>query len=157
MPGFESKTIQVHIASFFPEYDVYKFLLLKRAGNLKKYPNIWQSITGNIEINETALQAALRETIEETGLKPLKSWTIPFVTMFFDPKNDIINASPVFGFLVDNNSVIELSEEHVDYGWFYLDSCIDKLVLPSHKQASEIFYNFCLTSEFGSLYEIQDF
>jgi 8-oxo-dGTP pyrophosphatase MutT (NUDIX family) len=135
---------------------VYKFLLLKRAGNLKLFPNIWQTITGKIENGETALQAAIRETFEETGLIPMKGWTIPYITMFFDTKKDMINAVPVFGFLIENEPNIVLSEEHDNYDWFYLDSCFDKLVLPSHKQATEIFYNFCLTSKFGSLYEIQD-
>jgi len=42
-----------------------KILLLERADK----PGFWQSVTGSLEAGETTLDAAIRETREETGLQ----------------------------------------------------------------------------------------
>ncbi len=127
MPTFISNTVQVHIASFNEEFDFYKFLTLKRASNESVYPNIWQVVTGTIEANETAIQTALRETFEETGLMPIKLWAIPYLSQYYSWKKDTVNSSPVFGILVDSNCEIKLSNEHQSFEWLYLDACLDRL------------------------------
>jgi dihydroneopterin triphosphate diphosphatase len=42
-----------------------RYLLLKRVAN---YGGFWQSVTGSLEGDETHKKAAIRETIEETGI-----------------------------------------------------------------------------------------
>ena len=154
MEIFTSTTVQVHIASFNEEFDVYKFLTLKRSASEIIYPNLWQVVTGTVEDGETAIQTAIREVFEETGLKPLKIWNIPYIASFFSWRKNTINFAPVFGFLVDSQSQVKLSEEHQCYEWLYLDACLDRLLLPSHKQGTQIFFDVILNSENNSVFEI---
>lgn len=154
MPNFISNTIQVHIAAFF-ENDV-KFLLLKRASHLKTYPNIWQVITGTIEKGETALNCALREIEEETGIIARDIWTIPYITQFFDSKRDLIHSSPVFGVIVQSNIEINISDEHQDFLWLSITEAEDKLVLPTHIEAMKIFNRYTLQQKDKSLFKISE-
>lgn len=147
MPKFTSKYIQAHIAAYDERTKDYKFLILKRGKNVRPYPSIWQVITGNIEKNETAFQAAMREFDEETGMTPLKIWTIPYLTTFFDAFADEINASPVFGILVEINEKVKLSEEHVEYMWVDYDRCRDMLILPTHCEGTKFFRNAILNMD----------
>ncbi len=157
MIRFVSNTIQVHVAAYFEEYQVYKFLLLKRSMHEVVYPGIWQVITGTIEGNETAVMTALREVKEETGYSPLKLWTIPYITRYFSPKHDTIQASPVFGMLIDPVNPVVLSDEHERFEWLHLDLAMEKLVLPSHREATKIFHEFILASGSQDLFEIKHF
>ncbi|MBX3042593.1 MAG: NUDIX domain-containing protein [Candidatus Kapabacteria bacterium] len=154
MIKFVSETVQVHVASYFEEIQATKYLVLKRSQNVKVYPGIWQVITGTIEGDETALSTALRETMEEIGCKPIRMWTIPYITRFFNPKNDTIQASPVFGMIIDSRQQIKLSDEHEKYEWLHLDMAIEKLLLPSHRDATNIFNEFIINAKDKSLFEI---
>lgn len=144
MVKFVSNTVQVHIASWIEELKTYKYLALKRSRNNPIYPELWQAITGTIEANETAIECAIREVKEETGLDPLEIWTIPFVAVFFDPYKNEVNASPVFGVLVDYCDTIAISAEHEDFAWFELAEFIAKVPLPSHKIGAEYFWEYIL-------------
>lgn len=145
MPGFISNTIQAHIAATFD--DEIKYLLLKRSPNLRVYPNIWQVVTGTIERGETAVQCAEREIFEETGLKPLKMWTIPYITQFFESKKDMIHSSPVFGITVSKDCNVILSDEHKDYKWLSYEDAASILILPTHIEGMRIFKEFILNQE----------
>ncbi len=146
MPDFESKYVQVHVARFKIEVNDWEFLILKRNANTKLYPGIWQAITGTIEKGEKSILTAKRELLEETSLVPMNLWTVPFVTMFFDAERDNINSSPVFGVQVEKDSEVRISKEHVAYEWLSLDLCLDKLILPSHREGLLCFYNDILES-----------
>ena len=55
---------QVLVFAFFPTQDSeFEYLLLKRSDE-----RWWQGIAGGGEGNETPLEAAKRETFEETGI-----------------------------------------------------------------------------------------
>jgi len=145
MVEFISNTVQVHIAAWVESEGEYKYLALKRAKTNPLYPSIWQAVTGTIEENETAIECALREVEEETGLAAKEIWTIPFVAVFFDPYKNAINASPVFGVLVDYRPQVQISNEHEAYQWLSLEEFIDLMVLPSHKVGAEYFWRFILS------------
>jgi dATP pyrophosphohydrolase len=155
MPGFISTTIQLHIAKYDSSNKLYKYLVLKRAENLRLYPGIEQVITGTLEPGETAVETALRELKEETGLEPERMWTLPVITSFFEPKKDAINFVPVFGALVDGNSEVRISNEHTAYLWLDFEECIDRLILPSHKDGTRIFRDFILDKEDKSTFELK--
>ncbi len=93
-----------------------EFLLLKRNEN-QIYAGLWQMVTGKMKEGETAYQTALREIKEETTLKPEKFWVVPNVDSFYSHENNYISMMPVFAALVDNNSSVQISDEHCDYKW----------------------------------------
>ncbi len=154
MPGFVSNTIQAHLAAYSEEEGDYLFLILKRAADRILYPNLWQAVTGEIEEGETALQTTIREIKEETGLKPLEMWTVPYMTTFFDAGRDLVNASPVFGALVEHQPEIKLSSEHRDYLWLNYEDCLKKLELPSHKEGLKVFWEYILNQKDKETYRI---
>jgi 8-oxo-dGTP pyrophosphatase MutT (NUDIX family) len=144
MPLFVSNTIQAHIAIYNHFLGDYEFILLKRADNNPVYPGIWQTVTGRIEEGETALEAAIREVFEETGLKFPDGWVIPYVTYYFDVARDEIHASPVFGFLSDKRPLIKFSAEHQRYSITSFTEASDLLALPTHIEGMRIFRDFIL-------------
>ncbi|MCX7909353.1 MAG: NUDIX domain-containing protein [Ignavibacteria bacterium] len=144
MANFVANTIQVHIAAWDSRNMEYKFLALKRSKNNPIYPEIWQAITGTIEGKETAIECAIREVKEETGLQVKEIWTVPFVAIFFDPYQDAVNASPVFGVVVDFSETIKISPEHETFQWLTLEKFIELVPLPSHKIGAKYFWEHIL-------------
>ena len=147
MPKFVSYTIQAHIVAFPKNQKEAVYLALKRASDVKIYPSLWQVVTGNIEPNETAIEAAIREVKEETSLLIKNIWTIPFVATFFNPYKDEIHSAPVFGFEVEYSEDVKLSEEHQDYKWLPFNKIINLLQFPSHIEGTKIFNNFVLNEK----------
>jgi dATP pyrophosphohydrolase len=92
-----------------------QFLLLKRSEN-RIYPGIWQMVSGHIEKKDTAVETAIRELKEETGLKPLRLWVAPNINSFYMPEDDSITLIPVFAAQVEDVDV-KISEEHTEYKW----------------------------------------
>lgn len=154
MPKLISNTIQFHIAKYDKSTDSYLHLLLKRSEINKLYPNVWQAITGTIELQETAIETSLRELKEETGLFVNKMWNLPYITQYYNVYNDSIGLSPCFGALVNSDSTVTLSEEHSEYRWCRYDEALDLLPLPTHKSALDIFQTDILNGKLGELYEI---
>lgn len=155
MPDFISTTIQLHIAKYDISNKLYKYLVLKRAEDLRLYPGIEQVVTGTLEQGETAVETALRELKEETGLEPLRIWTLPVITSFFEPKKDAVNFVPVFGALVDETSEVKISREHTAFIWLGFEECIERLILPSHKEGTRVFRDFVLDKEDKSTFELK--
>ncbi len=156
MPGFISNTIQLHVVAYNTFLNDYEFLVLRRS-EASPYPLIWQVITGKIENGETALQAALRELNEETSLKPKRLWTIPYIATFFDASCDMICCSPVFGVLVEDKLQLKLSSEHIDFRWLNSEVSTKYCILPSHRQGTNIFWEYILSQKDKSVYEIKSF
>jgi dATP pyrophosphohydrolase len=150
--------IQVNIASRNKKDDDFLFLILKRSDSNIIYPSIWQVITGTIENNETAIQTAIREVFEETGLVPLKLWTIPYISSFYDYKKNEINIIPVFGMLTDFVDNISLSDEHQDFRWESYQECIKMLPLPQQSESLKIFKEYVLEKPSNQeLFQIKSF
>lgn len=152
------KYIQAHIVSKNPKNGKYIFLALKRAENLHFFPNLWQTVTGTIEKNESAVTAAIREVKEETGLRLINMWNIPYVAKFYFPDFDKISMSPVFGFEVEYSDRVNISSEHSDSIWLELEEFINKMILPSHKEGTEYFSNYILKNKSNqSLFLLRSF
>lgn len=148
MPVLESKLIEVCV--FKKEIKHPLYLLLHRAGGEKIYPNIWQFITGSIEDKERAVDAAIREVIEETGIKPTAIWVVPCVLSFYDANSDTINVCPFFAAEVNENISVQLSSEHDNFGWFTYDEAIHRLELPSWKEGLRIVNEYIVLSGEGA-------
>ncbi len=138
MASVVTTRVQIHIAIPGLRPGEWQFLLLKRAHDEVVYPDIWQIVTGGIEKGETAKDAALREVREETGCMPDQLWVLPYVGSFFDAERDEVHMVPAFGCVVSARD-IHLSKEHCECGWFSVEEALQLLVMPSHREGTEVF------------------
>lgn len=123
--------------------DSYEFLLLKRT---PKEGGFWQFAGGKLEDKETTLEAAYRETDEETGIK--KNQIIKIIENVYDfsfdehyltgAKIDPVQEF-VFGLKVQLDTKIDIERnpcnEHEDYGWFSYDKALELLKWDNNKEA----------------------
>jgi len=130
------KIIEVCVFKF--EKDRPWYLLLHRAKDEKIYPNIWQFVSGSIEGDEKAVDAAMRELLEETGINPQAFWVVPFVNSFYDPEWDSVNLSPMFAAQAEAGTKPILSNEHFEFGWFSYEDALKKLVWPGQREGMRI-------------------
>jgi dATP pyrophosphohydrolase len=135
MTKVKVRCIDCHIA--FINDGNPKYLILQRSEH-KRYPLIWQPVTGKIDSNEKPIDAALRETKEETGLYPQKLWSIDTVNYYYDPKENIMNLIPVFGMLV-NTTNIRLSNEHQAFEWLDIKEAEKRLLWSQQKRGIKQF------------------
>lgn len=141
----------VEIAVFRFRADRPEYLLLKRAGSEKVYPNLWQFVTGKVKQGERALEAALREVHEETGFTPLHFWVVPFVNTFFDPAADSISLVPSFACQVRQDEDPALSAEHDQFEWLPREPALRRLVWPGQKSILETVHRSILGGETAGL------
>lgn len=125
----------VEVVLFRFHGDRAEYLILQRAGDQQVHPGMWQIVTGTMEEGETAVRTALREIGEETGLVPLRFWSLPGLTTFYDTLRHAVNLCPVFAAQVDAGTPPVLSAEHTAYAWLSLPAARSRLVWPSHRQA----------------------
>lgn len=134
--GYERTDNQVELI-------VYKFIngrpifLLLRRTEIRG--GFWQPITGNVEIDESFADAALRELSEETGIsKVIKLVNTGFSFDFFD--NGRIQHEEVFGSEVLGNTEIILSSEHSEYTWAAMAEAYKLLKYPGNKKGLSRLY-----------------
>lgn len=90
----------------------------------------WQMISGLVENGETAVQAALREIKEETGLIPERFYSANVLESFYEIQNNCIALVPVFVGFVSVDQQVCLSCEHQQYRWITADEAKDFLIFP---------------------------
>jgi dATP pyrophosphohydrolase len=111
-----------------------EFLLLLRAPG-RRLAGVWQVVHGKIESGETAVQAAIRELREETGLSPQAMWHLEFVNTFFIADMDAVLMCPGFAVEVAADAAVRLQEESSDYRWLPLEEAKATLLWPGQKKA----------------------
>ena len=141
MDKIKVRVVDCHVVYW--EGDIPQFLIIKRAID-ERYPLIWQCITGGINSNEKAYDAAIRELKEETGLHPHKMWTIDQVNNYYDPKYDNVFLIPVFGVEVKTKNV-ELSSEHIEHHWGSLEIVKKKMLWNQQRQGLKNFHKMLTT------------
>jgi dATP pyrophosphohydrolase len=101
--------------------DRFEYALLRRAD-----VGWWQGVTGGAEDDETPLQAARRETFEETGIPPDAAFlrletVIPVPVTYFGVSHiwgDELYVIPMYCFGVRAAGCrLVLSHEHTEYRW----------------------------------------
>jgi dATP pyrophosphohydrolase len=136
MPKIESNYIELHI--FNPSTE--KFLLLKRASH-KIYPGTWQMITASCEKGETTKQTAVRELLEETGMKAHNLFSVPHVNTFYFDINDSVCLSPVFLVFVDTENV-RISDEHTEFKWVTYEEAVDFIHWPDQIESLNVIWRY---------------
>lgn len=114
-----------------------EFLLLKRSPQ-EKYPKLWQMVTGAIENEEKASDAAIREIQEETGIELDSFWVVPKVNSFYSEQLNKIVMIPVFVGLAKEGCEVVLSEEHTESKWVNRSAAKELLAWPGQKESIDI-------------------
>ena len=126
----------------------FKVLLLRK--NLKK--ELWQSVTGSMELDENPYETALRELKEETGIDKERS------DLIFDNKSHKFmiysewinrykesiysNKEYIFGLKLNEEVSVKLSREHSNYKWVDLNEAIYLVFSWTNKAALKSIPNF---------------
>ena len=143
-----STLIEAHV--FRQVENDIEFLLIKRSNDDDLFPGLWQMVTGSINENEKAFEAALREIKEETGMTPLKLWVAPNVNSFYNQTKDVVSLIPVFAAMVDKNSKVVISNEHSDYKWVKIDEAKKLLVWKGQRNSVDTIHQY-FTKEISNL------
>lgn len=123
-----------------------QFLIFKRSTQ-KIYGNQWRMVGGKVKEGESSWQGAIRELKEETGLIPIKFWTIPSVNQFYEAKSDMVHSIPAFAAEIDADSQIQLDEEHSDYKWVSIESIEPYISWPEQRRLMKMTFDI-LTDQF---------
>jgi dihydroneopterin triphosphate diphosphatase len=141
--NFNNNLIEVHI--FKQTKKGIEFLLLKRSDKNIVYPGLWQMVNGKIKKGEKAYETALREMKEETGLDPIKLWTIPNINLFYTPESDSITILPVFAAKVKLNAKVTISNEHSDFQWLPPAKIKKQLAWPGQRKSVDLITRYFLS------------
>ena len=136
---------QILAIPFKVENATAKFAVFKRRDS-----DVWRFVAGGGEGSETPLEAAKRESLEETGLTALR-W-IELKSQAEIPVSEIKEALwhhwdkslefiPEYSFAFECEGEIKLSAEHTEYMWLEYEEALEKLTFVSNKTAlEELFY-----------------
>jgi dATP pyrophosphohydrolase len=106
----------------------------------------WQAVSGAIEADESAWQAALRELSEETGLVAVNFYRLPSVHTFYIPELDRLSCSICFCAIVSADEDVVLNDEHTDHKWIPLADASEHFMWPSDYSALDEIRNYVLES-----------
>ncbi|MEK9993912.1 MAG: dihydroneopterin triphosphate diphosphatase [Hydrogenophilales bacterium] len=126
----------------------FKVLLLKK--NSKR--DLWQSVTGSIELGEDPYDTALRELQEETGINKQKSDLIfddlshkfMIYSEWIDryKESTYSNKEYIFSLKLNDEVSVKLSKEHSSYKWVDLNEAIHLVFSWTNKAALKAIPNF---------------
>lgn len=118
-------TFHLGIKALIQDNDKKLLLLKVNVAELKKYSGepYWDIPGGRMQLGDTIESALLREIKEETGITAIKSYDI-FLGVLSNiriPVGEKTVGLILHTYLcsVDQISEIQLSNEHIEYGWFY--------------------------------------
>ena len=126
----------------------FKVLLLRKNSTKE----LWQSVTGSMELDENPYETALRELKEETGINKQisdlifdnKSHKFMIYSEWIDRYKESIysNKEYIFGLKLDSEVSVTLSSEHSNYKWVDLNEAIHLVFSWTNKAALKAIPNF---------------
>lgn len=117
-----------------------EILLIRRAAG-RIYPGIWQCVTGRLEAGERIVAGALREVVEETGLRDTMleaMFETDIVNWFHEETVDGIWCEAVFAARVAPTARVVLSAEHDDLRWVTPDEARGLVTWPAYVRAIDM-------------------
>lgn len=122
-------------------YTKNKDVLLLKKNNDK---DMWQSVTGSMQEDETALDTAKRELLEETGLSPdniidcKKEYIFEIYEMWRHKYNDGVTHNTEYVFKLELDDIIDINidaKEHDSYMWLPRVKAAEKVFSHTNRQA----------------------
>lgn len=114
------------------DQDPAKVLLRRRTG---VFAGLWCQVTGTIETEETAAQAALREVREETGLAPNGFYSADVCDQFYNADENCIEVVPIFVAVLETDQPVRLNRENSQYRWVTIDEAVGLVSFVGHRSA----------------------
>lgn len=145
MPDLAIRVVDVYV--FRRTAEGARWLLLRRAPD-RLYAGTWRMIGGKIEPGETAWQAALRETREETGREPIALWALPSVNAFYEWHEDRLTLAPAFAAEVVDDPV--LNAEHDACAWLDAEAAAARLAWPEQQRLIRLAADLVAREAFAS-------
>lgn len=139
---FQPTLIAAHLLRKNPVTKDYEYLLLRRSS--AHLHGTWQMVTGKIEKEEPAWQAALREIKEETALSPETFFSADFIETFYEAsKNRLQLVVHFLAFIPYQEKVTLSGTEHDLYMWTSIKEAKEKMLFFSQIQSLDhIQHNF---------------
>lgn len=109
-------------------------LLLRRSSTVR-CTGAWESVHGHIESGETAVVAATRELLEETGLVATSLYNLSRAEFFYLHKTDEVALIPAFAGIVSPAAPVVLSTEHDDHRWAEITEALGLFAWPRERRA----------------------
>ncbi len=111
-----------------------RFLLLYHGGRY------WNFAKGHIEKEEKALEAAIRETAEETGLKKhdlkINNYFKAYEKFVFYKDKQKVFKTVIFYLAETPKTEVKISHEHEGFGWFSYKEALNQL--SRHKDSAAL-------------------
>lgn len=115
-----------------------ELLQLHRCQKDDLYAATWQPVYGAANKDESAVAAARRELLEETGISPSSMFMLEHLeSFFFRPSNSIL-LLPVFAAEIEAGEEIVLDDEHDDFRWINEDEINEKFIWRSQRIALQV-------------------
>ena len=92
-------------------------VLCLRRGPNGRSPGSWEAVHGHIDPGENAVATALREIREETGLAPVRLYSLSRTEAFYRHTTNEVVLIPVFAAFVEKGPKGTLSVEHDEHEW----------------------------------------
>jgi 8-oxo-dGTP pyrophosphatase MutT (NUDIX family) len=104
----------------------------------------WDFPKGNIEIDETEMQAATRELREETGIEifTLLPGFRHELNYKYTKKSTLISKQVTLFLASTNVNEVKISHEHIDYQWMEINAAVSQLTYSNARAALTSAINF---------------
>ena len=113
-----------------------EFLLIQHPTKSNGDEGHWDFPKGHVEGNETELETAKRELIEETGIMNFRLFDgfRHRIEYNFQKGNEMVPKEVIFFLAESNTKEVELSSEHQNFVWLNKDSAHNKLTYTNAKE-----------------------